>query len=86
MITTSTSNQAIEVIRSYIDNLIGTLGGVKGSLALAGIILISIIIVGYMIYGFYKFLKLTFRLRPHEFALVMLALGLSLIVIAVIMP
>lgn len=80
------NTQAVEVVKSYIDNLISTLGGVKATIALAGIVLVTIIVLFYLGYGFYKFIKATLRLRPHEFALAMLALGLSLIVVAILIP
>ena len=80
------SNEAINVIRDFINNTLSTLGGVKGSLALAGLAIIIIVLVVYAAYGFIKFVKYTLKLKPHEFALAILAIGFALIVVAILLP
>jgi uncharacterized membrane protein YdbT with pleckstrin-like domain len=80
------SSDAVNVIKDFINNTLSTLGGVKGSLALAGLAIIMIVLIVYAVYGFIKFLRFTLRLKPHEFALAILAIGFALIVIAILLP
>lgn len=80
------SNEAVDIVRSFVEGFIGGLGSLKGSIALAGLVMVVIVAVAYGIYGGYKFVKFTLRLRPHEFALIFLAVGLALIVISILIP
>lgn len=74
------------MIKSFIETLVGSIGGMKGSIALAGLILIGIVLIVYMLYGVYKLVRFTLRLRVHEFALLMLAIGMALIAVAIVLP
>ncbi len=55
-------------------------------LAVVGITLIILVVLGYAAYGIIRLGKLLFSMRVKEFSLVMLGLGIVFLVIAIIMP
>ncbi len=55
-------------------------------LAVFGLVLITIVAVGYVIYGLVRLGKLLFSMRIKEFSLIMLGLGVAFLVVAIVMP
>lgn len=58
----------------------------REAIMLAGLAIVGAVLIAYTVYGAYKFGVFALRLKPHHFALVMAALGISLIVVSALIP
>ncbi len=61
-------------------------GGIASWLAVAGIIIIAAVALGYVAYGLVKFAKLVVNMKVKEFSLLLLAVGAVFVGLAILLP
>ncbi|MCD6084651.1 MAG: hypothetical protein J7J20_03825 [Desulfurococcales archaeon] len=76
--------EALQPILNWFTNV--SSGGIASWLAIAGIVIIAAVALGYVVYGLMKFAKLVINMKVKEFSLLLLAVGAVFVGLAILLP